>query len=70
MPPSQPFLAEPQSIDQVIERLNGILDDALRRGGRIGYFTALYERVTSNVRRALVAGNVFEDNARLERLDV
>jgi uncharacterized protein DUF5995 len=70
MPLTQSFPAEPQSIDQVIECLNGILDDALRRGGRIGYFTALYERVTSNVRRALVAGNVFEDNARMEHLDV
>ena len=54
MSSSHPFLAEPQSIDQVIERLNKILDDALRQGGRIGYFTALYERVTTNVRRALV----------------
>jgi hypothetical protein len=62
--------AEPQTIDQVIERLNGILDDALRQGARIGYFAALYERVTTNVRRALVAGNVFQDNARMERLDV
>jgi hypothetical protein len=60
----------PQTIDQVLVRLNVILDDALRAGTRIGYFAALYERVTTNVRRALVAGNVFEDNARMERLDV
>jgi hypothetical protein len=58
------------TIDEVIERLNAILDDSLRQGTRIGYFTALYERVTTNVRRALVAGNVFEDNDRMERLDV
>jgi hypothetical protein len=62
--------ALPATIDQVLVRLNGILDDALRGGTRIGYFAALYERVTTNVRRALVAGNVFEDNARMERLDV
>ena len=30
----------------------------------------IYERVTSNVRRALVAGDVFRDNPRMERLDV
>jgi hypothetical protein len=60
----------PQTIDQVLVRLNGILDDALRGGTRIGYFAALYERVTTNVRRALVAGNVFQDNPRMERLDV
>ena len=65
-----PAAAEPRTIDQVLVRLNGILDDALRGGTRIGYFAALYERVTTNVRRALVAGNVFQDNARMERLDV
>lgn len=60
----------PRTIDEVIERLNLLVDDALRGGERIGYFAALYERVTSNVRRALVAGDVFEDNPRMERLDV
>lgn len=65
--PSSPIA---ETIDEIIARLNGILDDALRQGARIGYFAALYERVTTNVRRALVAGNVFEDNARMERLDV
>src|SRR5204863_6652854 len=29
-----------------------------------------YERVTSNVRHALIAGTVFDDNPRMERLDV
>ncbi|HEU0300931.1 MAG TPA: DUF5995 family protein [Longimicrobium sp.] len=62
--------AQAQTIDQVLQRLNAILDAALRQGARIGYFAALYERVTTNVRRALVAGNVFQDNPRMERLDV
>src|SRR5919205_2552117 len=60
----------PQTIEEVIARLEGLIDDALRRRSRIGYFAALYERVTSNVRRALVAGDVFKDNPRMERLDV
>lgn len=60
----------PETIDEVIARLNVIIDDALRGSQRIGYFTALYERVTSNVRHALVAGDVFQDNPRMERLDV
>jgi hypothetical protein len=63
-------MSDPQNIDQVIEQLNQIIDQALRDQQRIGYFTALYERVTTNVRRAIVAGNVFEDNARMEKLDV
>ena len=61
---------EPQTIDEVIARLNLIIDDALRGERRIGYFAALYERVTTNVRRALVAGDVFRNNPRMEQLDV
>ncbi|MET0649597.1 MAG: DUF5995 family protein [Pyrinomonadaceae bacterium] len=60
----------PQTIEEIIARLEGIIDDALRGQRRIGYFAALYERVTSNVRRALVAGDVFRDNPRMARLDV
>ena len=60
----------PETIDGVLARLNGLLDDAIRDGRRIGYFVALYERVTSNVRHALIAGTVFDDNPRMERLDV
>ena len=60
----------PTTIDEVLVQLNAILDDAVRNSARIGYFAALYERVTSNVRRALIAGNVFDDNALMERLDV
>jgi hypothetical protein len=60
----------PQTIEEVIARLERIIDEALRGRKRIGYFAALYERVTSNVRRALVAGDVFRDNPRMERFDV
>lgn len=70
MSTTAPAATQPQTIEQIIDRLNGIIDDALRQGARIGYFAALYERVTTNVRRALVAGNVFQDNPRMERLDV
>ena len=60
----------PTTIDDVLARLNHLLDEAIRDGRRIGYFVALYERVTSNVRHALIAGNVFDDGPRMETLDV
>src|SRR5690349_21069268 len=60
----------PTTIDGVLARLNQLIDEAIRTGARIGYFAALYERVTSNVRRALIAGNVFDDGPRMERLDI
>ena len=59
-----------RTIDDVLRELNAIVDDSVEHGGRIGYFTALYARVTSNVRRAILAGRVFDDDARMERLDV
>lgn len=60
----------PTTIDDVLARLNQLLDESIRDGRRIGYFVALYERVTSNVRHALIAGNVFDDGPRMEKLDV
>ena len=60
----------PTTLDEVLVRLNRLLDDAIRDGRRIGYFVGLYQRVTSNVRHALVAGTVFDDGPRMERLDV
>lgn len=66
MPPSNP----PQTIQEVIDQLEVIIDDAIRNDGRIGYFAALYQRVTLSVKRALIAGTVFEDGPRMERLDV
>jgi hypothetical protein len=59
-----------QTIEQILEQLNGIIDQALQKEQRIGYFTGLYERVTSNVRRSLVAGNVFQNNPRMGNFDV
>ena len=61
--------ALPTSIDEVIARLSGIVDDAAQRGSRFGYFAALYNRVTMAVRDGIRAGR-FDDNARMERLDV
>lgn len=62
--------APPTTIDEVITQENDIIDQSLRVPDRIGYFTALYERVTVDVRRAIIAGNVFQDNERMGKLDV
>jgi len=59
----------PVSIDQVIERLDEITDSAIREGSRLGYFAALYNRVTRAIREGIRMG-AFDDNPRMERLDV
>lgn len=59
-----------ENIDEVLAALTAILEKSLAEKTRIGYFAALYLRVTWAVKRAIVAGDVFQDNARMEKLDV
>lgn len=59
-----------KDIDDVIARLDALVSESLRDGLPIGYFAALYLRVTLAVKRAILAGDVFRDNGRMEELDV
>lgn len=59
-----------ETIDQVLIRLTSIVEESIEHQQRIGYFAGLYLRVTWSVKRAIVAGNVFQDNERMEKLDV
>jgi hypothetical protein len=59
----------PTTIDGVVDRLESIIEESLTAGSRLGYFAALYKRMTLAVRDAIAAGR-FQDNARMERLDV
>lgn len=59
----------PKTIDEVIVRLDEIVRESARTGSRFGYFAALYNRVTMAVRDGIRAG-AFDDNPRMERLDV
>ena len=62
-------MPEAQTIDEVIEALDGVLDEARRDGSRLGYFAALYRKVTIEVKKGIAAG-YFDDGPRMERLDV
>jgi hypothetical protein len=57
------------TIDEVLERLSGIIDESQRTGDRIGYFAALYYKVTAKVKEGIAKGE-FADGARMEKLDV
>jgi hypothetical protein len=61
--------ALPTDIDGVIERLESIIQDCIARQDRLGYFAALYNRVTQAVKEGIARGD-FDDGARMERLDV
>jgi Family of unknown function (DUF5995) len=58
-----------KTIDQVIEQLDDIVDRTKRHKSRLGYFGALYRKVTLKVKAGISEG-FFEDGGRMERLDV
>lgn len=58
-----------QNINDVITALNGIIQQAQHIGNRMGYFAALYKRMTVAVQTGITQ-QVFEDGERMNRLDV
>lgn len=59
----------PTTIDGVINRLQEIIDESIASGSRLGYFAALYKRMTMAVQGGITAGR-FQDAARMAALDV
>lgn len=62
-------MPQARTIDEVILRLTEILQTCSNEKSRLGYFPALYRRVTEHVKAGIAAGR-FEDGPRMERLDV
>lgn len=58
-----------ESIDDVIHALDGIIDWAWSEKNRVGYFAALYRRVTQSVQEGIAQGR-FDNGPLMERLDV
>ncbi len=58
-----------ENIDQVLAQLGAIIDWSVARQSRLGYFPALYRKVTLQVQEGISEG-VFDDGDRMEHLDV
>jgi hypothetical protein len=58
-----------ETIEDVLIRMDQIVTDCKNQQSRIGYFAILYRQVTRRVRDGILAGE-FEDNPRMEQLDV
>jgi len=58
-----------RNIDEVLERLDYIIETSLNNQDPHGAFAALYRRVTAAVKEGIAAGQ-FDDGPRMERLDV
>lgn len=57
------------TIDGVIDQLQDVIATCIRTQSRLGYFAALYKRMTLAVKAAVQQG-AFQDAARIEALDV
>jgi hypothetical protein len=57
------------TIDEVIKQLEDLIHDCMEKKDRVGYFAAIYLKVTERVKEGILNGD-FEDNERMERLDV
>lgn len=58
-----------KTIEDVLVRMDQIVEECKNQQSRIGYFAILYRQVTRRVRDGILAGE-FEDNPRMEVLDV
>lgn len=58
-----------KTIEDVLIRMDQIVKECKAKQNRIGYFAILYRQVTRRVRDGITAGE-FEDNPRMEKLDV
>ncbi|MHA7111576.1 DUF5995 family protein [Sunxiuqinia elliptica] len=60
---------KPQTIDEVIDLLDHIIRVSEQNNDPAGYFAALYQQVTIQVKEG-IANNFFDDSPRMEQLDV
>jgi hypothetical protein len=59
----------PQTIDEVILKLDAIIEASIKNKSRLGYFATLYKRMTVAVKNGIENG-AFEDGVRMEKLDI
>jgi hypothetical protein len=57
------------TIDDIITSLENIIAECIASGSRLGYFAALYLKVTKSVKDGIATG-LFSDGPRMEKLDV
>jgi hypothetical protein len=59
-----------RKIDHIIDELTEIIEWSIETNCRAGIFAALYKRVTIEVKNKIDEGNYFDDNERMEKLDI
>ena len=63
-----PVLTQASDVDEVVARIESVIAWSIDNQSRLGYFAALYKRITRAIGQAVAAGG-FEDGPRMERFD-
>src|SRR5262245_5254309 len=58
-----------QTVDEVVGALDAVIDRAIDEGSRLGYFAAIYRKVTLRIAEGISRG-FFDDGPRMQRFDV
>ncbi|MEJ2595217.1 MAG: DUF5995 family protein [bacterium] len=59
----------PSNIKEVLTALDDIIDETVKENNKLGVFAYVYRRTTAKIEEAILEGR-FEDNARMEKMDV
>jgi Family of unknown function (DUF5995) len=59
----------PETVDDVLAALDGVVAESRAAGSRVGFFAALYRKVTAKINEG-IEGGFFDDGDRLTRVDV
>ncbi|WP_055443520.1 DUF5995 family protein [Lacinutrix himadriensis] len=62
-------MQRPTTIPEVLDQLDIIIEQSIANNDRIGLFAFIYRRTTAEILKEIQLQN-FEDNTRLEKLDV
>jgi len=62
-------LEEPRTLDDSLRGIDQVVDWAIKADSHIGYFAALYKRITLAIQAAINEG-VFDDGDRIEQLGI
>src|SRR5882724_9132021 len=68
--PPPPPIAPATTIPERIDTVSGFAVWCQVNASRLGYFAALYLRITKAVQAGLLVGTVFQNNERMTQLDV
>jgi len=59
----------PSTIDEVLHRLDEIIEETIHENNHLGIFAFVYRRTTAQIKQA-ISEKRFEDNERMEKFDV